>query len=137
MNTEPAATTELPSARRSRAGNGRLPHHVDGRSAEARRLRELTADLEAAALAVGPLTPARRLLVSRAAGAALLAEQIECGILNGNSVDGRLADGYLRACGTVSRCLRSLGIETGGLGKPDKPDQAAALRRWRERQALA
>ena len=81
----PPVASSAPVAR-SRLGNGRLPRGIDGRSAQARRQREVLADIETAAAEVGPITPTRRLLINRAVACTLAAEDLEVKMVKGEEV---------------------------------------------------
>ena len=96
------------ASNRSRLTNGSSLHlgRVDGRSAAARRWRDLYAALMAA---VGkPVTEAQRQLVRRAVTLAILAERSEAALSRGESID---TGGYIRVSGALSRVLRTLGLE--------------------------
>lgn len=116
------ATPVSPTVRSAIANGSRLhTSGVDGRSAEARRWR----DLYVALLAELPLPPteAQRQLVRRATSLAVLAEQMEAQLAQGGMPN---PFAFVRLCGALSRCLIALGLETEGK-LPEPPTLADLL----------
>lgn len=95
-------------ALKSRVANGSeiLPG-VDGRSREARRYREIVHALLADAGPIEQIGAAKRELIRRFAGAALLAEQQEAKITRGEAVD---ASEHATLCSLLTRLAARIGI---------------------------
>jgi hypothetical protein len=93
---------------RSRVSNGKdiLPD-VDGRSLIARRFRDITLAIVNDQGGTGELSEARQQLIRRFAAAAVLAEQLEAKLANGEAID--IAEHAL-LCSTMVRCARQIGI---------------------------
>lgn len=98
------AATSAPKAYRSRVTNGSaVLTGVDGNSAQARRYRDLLADLTAEA---GPgLTEGDRLTIRSAASLVLLSEELTARMVRGEAVD---ADAITRAANGATRALAAL-----------------------------
>jgi hypothetical protein len=102
---KPAAASLRPDAMpltsRSAVTNGsKLLAGVDGRSAGARRFRDLIRAIEAEAAA--PIREAKRGLIRQAAALTLRTEQLQAAIVRGENVDG---DHLIRIAGTVRRLM--------------------------------
>jgi hypothetical protein len=98
-----AAAIRKPMAR-SRVGNGKvLVPGIDGRSAGARRLRDVIEDLTADM--GGNLGEAERLQVRTVAGLVVHAEQLTADMLNGKPVD---SEQITRVSNSAARLLTSL-----------------------------
>jgi hypothetical protein len=106
-----------PPSRRLRPPNGRLPRRrvlilpeigaVDGRTRPAMLYKEVAGAVADDLGGVQHLTRAQKELVKRAAGLAVLADQVEERLVNGESVD---VTEYATVVGTQSRVLRTLGL---------------------------
>ena len=94
---------------RSRVSNGAeiLPD-VDGRSAVARRSRDITAQIVADMGGASQCAEARLQLIRRFAAAAVLAEQMEARLANGHSIN--IADHALLSS-TLVRLAQRIGID--------------------------
>ncbi|MFI4935204.1 MAG: hypothetical protein ACHP7N_11330 [Caulobacterales bacterium] len=89
---------------RSRVGNGKvLVEGVDGRSAQARRLRDVIADLTADL--GGDLGEAERLQVRAVAGLVVHGEHLTADMLNGRDVD---SEQLTRVSNSAARLLAAL-----------------------------
>jgi hypothetical protein len=98
INATACATT------RSQISNGtRLLHNVDGRSASARRFRDLVMAYEVEI--GGTLSELERGLVRQAAALSLRSEQLQESIVRGEPVD---SDTLIRLSGEARRILASL-----------------------------
>jgi hypothetical protein len=78
---------------------------VDGRSANARRFRDLIADFAEPFGGLKALTESDRVLVKQAAALALRAESMQAAIVNGEAVDH---DALIRLSGEARRILSSI-----------------------------
>ena len=104
----PVLALRKPTAR-SRVTNGRdLLPNVDGRSAIARRFRDIVAQLAADQGGVDRLSEARLQLVRRFAAAAVLAEAMEAKLARGEAID--LQDHALLSS-TLVRLAQRIGID--------------------------
>jgi hypothetical protein len=102
--------TPLPRNLRARVTNeSKMLVGVDGRSAEARRYRDLCSSFADALGGEAALTETQRVAVRRAAELTTLAEQQRARALRGEPVDP-LA--LVRLEGMTARAVRGLGIET-------------------------
>ena len=129
MNKRPSITT-FPKESRSRMANGSMfLGDVDGRTAGARRWRDLYADLSGALGGEAHLSTVEIQRLRRAATITLLCEQMESVIATKAGSDTNLIDVYIRATSSLARVLRSLGldisVEPGG-----DDDLAAVLRQF-------
>ena len=111
------STTKSPS-NRSRLTNGSALFlgEVDGRSASARRWRDLYEDLTGALGGEGVLSTVHIQLCRRSVTLAVLLEDMESAIATkgngtGGNCDPDLADRYIKASGALLRVLRSLGLD--------------------------
>ena len=97
------------SKQRSRVTNGRaLLPDVDGRSVIARRLKDITSAILADQGGAEQCSESRLQLVRRFAAAAVLAEQMESRLANGEQIDIQ-EHGLL--CSTLTRLAQRIGIE--------------------------
>ncbi len=98
--------SERTSTTRSAVSNGtRLLAGVDGRSATARRFRDLHADLLRDLGGAPALTTMQRGLVRQAAALQLQAEQLQAAVVRGDTVDSK---DLIRVSGEASRILTGL-----------------------------
>ena len=106
--TQPAATRVARPTNRSRVSNGAdvLPD-VDGRSAIARRYRDIHAQLAKDQGGVDRLSEARLQLCRRFAAAACIAEQMEADLANGKTID---ITEHAQLCSTLVRVAQRIGI---------------------------
>lgn len=89
---------------RSAVSNGsQLLKNVDGRSASARRFKDLVRNFEAEV--GGPISAVEHSLITQAASLQLRSEQLQADIVNGIKVD---SDSLIRLTGTVRRILTTL-----------------------------
>lgn len=97
---------------RSRVSNGSTLHfgHVDGRSAAARRWRDLYSDFIKRLGGEDIVTEMQRQLCRRAATLAFICEQSEAMLARGEIMEG---DEYLRTVGVLHRLLLTLGLVPG------------------------
>lgn len=121
----PAATPSTaarPPATRSRVGNGKaLLFGIDGRSAQARRFRDL---VEALAADMGTeTTEGERLQIRNAAALQLHVEDLTARVVRGEVVDG---EAVTRAANAASRALSALRRKAGSR-KPAGPTLAEYL----------
>jgi len=121
------SVTVLPHTARSRVANGsELLPGIDGRSAWARRYRDLI-DALASDLG-GTLTEAERQQVRTAAGAQLHVEQLTAAMVRGESVS---SEDYTRASNGATRALAAL----KRAAKSTKPKGQSALADYLARRA--
>jgi hypothetical protein len=112
---------------RSRISNrSRLLPGVDGRSATARRFRDICAAYESEA--GGNVTEVERDLIRQAAGLTLRAEQLQGAIVRGEAVDN---DELIRLSSTAKRLLEAIRAKAA----KNKPTGAAALQEYVARKA--
>ncbi len=103
------STTSQPPTTRSRVTNGKeLVAGADGRSPQARRYRDLIAEMTNDLGGAEVLSEAQRQLIRRAAGLSVQAEAVEAAILNGKDID--LA-AYVTATNALRRVLDTLGLK--------------------------
>jgi hypothetical protein len=111
MNTpanSPATATRSPLAR-SRVTNGAdLLPGIDGRSAMARRVRDIASALVQDAGGLGRCSEARLQLIRRFAAASVLAEQLEARLANGEAID--VAE-HAALASTLVRLAAKIGID--------------------------
>lgn len=103
--THPAVTTAKP-CHRSRISNGsEMLAGIDGRSAQARRYRDIVASLLGE---MGPVGVAENLQVRAAASMQLQAEALTAAMVRGEVVDqeqlSRAANGAIRALAAIRKC---------------------------------
>jgi hypothetical protein len=100
--------SRLPAAQRSRVTNGKeLLPDIDGRSARARRFKDITAALVVDQGGADRLTEARFQLVRRFAAAAVIAEQLESHLANGEEID---VQQHALLCSSLVRLAQRIGI---------------------------
>lgn len=93
---------------RSRIANGKLSRTVDGRSAQARRWKELYAALVQELGGESRIAETTRQLVKRAATISVRLEQLEARLLDGRKIDDL---SFNRLSATLSRLLRQIGVD--------------------------
>lgn len=105
LATRNTAATRLPTVRAAISnGKGMLPG-IDGRSAAARRYRDLVADLAADLGGEAALTSAELALVRQAAATTMRAEQLQAAIVRGETVT---SDDLVRLSNASARILGAL-----------------------------
>lgn len=103
-----SADTLLPTSR-SRVTNGaKMVAGVDGRSADARRFRDLAMSFADDAGGAAALTEAQRALVKQAAMLTIQSEKIQAAMLQGEVVD---VGHQLKIANTLARTLRRLDVK--------------------------
>ena len=118
------AAAPKPPTTRSRVSNGReLVAGCDGRSAQARRYRDLMAEMISDLGGPDGLSEGQRQLVRRAAGLSVQAEAVEAAIIGGEDID---LGQYVTASNCLRRVLESLGLRR--VAKDVTPDLASYLR---------
>jgi hypothetical protein len=111
--TSPAngqSIASVPSRQRSKVTNGHgstLPG-VDGRSAQARRFKDITAQIVADQAGLSECSEARLQLIRRFAASAVLAEELEAKLAKGEEID--VAQHSL-LCSTLTRLAQRIGID--------------------------
>lgn len=104
--TERRTNVVRPPTTRAKISNGKhLLPGIDGRSAAARRFRDLVADLAADLGGEASLSNADLALVRQCATSVMATEQLSASIVNGQAVD---ADSLVRLNNTTARLLVSL-----------------------------
>jgi hypothetical protein len=104
-----SAAAERPSTIRSRVTNGsKAIAGVDGRSAEARRYRDLAMSFADDLGGADILTEAQRALVAQAAALTVQSERLQGTMLRGEAVD---IEQQTRVANSLSRTLNRLGIK--------------------------
>jgi hypothetical protein len=97
------------SKQRSRMTNGTaLLPDIDGRSAIARRFKDITSGILADQGGADQCSESRLQLVRRFAAAAVLAEQMESRLANGEQID---IQEHALLCSTLTRLAQRIGIE--------------------------
>ena len=97
------------SKQRSRMTNGTaLLPDIDGRSAIARRLKDITSAIVADQGGAEQCSESRLQLVRRFAAAAVIAEQMESRLANGEQID---IEEYALLCSTLTRLAQRIGID--------------------------
>jgi hypothetical protein len=108
-SADPAPVGRRSSKQRSRMTNGTaLLPDVDGRSAIARRFKDITSGILADQGGADQCSESRLQLVRRFAAAAVLAEQMESRLANGEQID---IQEYALLCSTLTRLAQRIGIE--------------------------
>jgi hypothetical protein len=117
--------TAQPSTVRSRIGNqpSRLPT-LDGRSAEARRLRDVTSTFVTALGGSDQISAIVMMDVARAAQLQVIAEQLRERSLKVGAAGGTNIVELIRAENAAARARKSLGIKSAA-NQPQRPDVAA------------
>ena len=110
MTTSSSTVESRKSHARSRVSNGRdiLPNGVDGRSALARRYRDISAAMASDQGGADRLSEARTQLVRRFAAAACLAEDMEANMVLGKPID---LQEHATLCSTLVRLAQRIGID--------------------------
>jgi hypothetical protein len=104
MQTLHRANTPISATNRSAVSNrSRILDGVDGRSAGARRFRDICRSYEAEA--GGQVSEVERDLIRQAAGLTLRAEQVQAAIVRGEDVD---SDQLIRLASTAKRVLEAI-----------------------------
>ena len=121
-------------------GHGVLLDNVDGRSAMYRRYRDICGAIIADSGGVSECSESRQHLIRRFAAAAVLAEQMESHIVNGESVD---IAAFAQLSSTLVRIVNHLGLERiprvigssfvgevidGNVELPERPSWSSPLR---------
>jgi len=105
-----------PSRQRSRVTNGsKLVAAVDGRSAEARRYKDVAFSLADDLGGASGLTEAQRALIRQIAAMTVQSERLQGAVLRGELVD---VEQLTRLSNALSRMLHRLGLKKG---KPREP----------------
>jgi hypothetical protein len=112
-----------PATVRSRVTNGKMLTGVDGRSAEARRYRDLTFSFADDCGGPSTLTEAQRVLVAQAAALTIQAETLQGAMLRGEEVD---IEQQTRVANSLARTLSRLGIRKRADRKLTVPEYLAA-----------
>jgi hypothetical protein len=108
-SADPAPAERRPSKQRSRMTNGMaLLPDVDGRSAIARRFKDITSGILADQGGADQCSEIRLQLVRRFAAAAVLAEQLESRLANGEQID---IQEHALLCSTLARLASRIGID--------------------------
>jgi hypothetical protein len=97
----------LPSTSRSRVTNGKMIAGLDGRSAEARRYRDLAMSFADDCGGAAGLTESQRTLVAQAAALTMQNERLQGAMLRGETVD---VEQQTRVANSLGRTLSRLGI---------------------------
>ncbi len=132
MLTSTAQVVDGPARVRASITNGtRLLAGVDGRSASARRFRDLVAALKAEYAADHELTAAELGAIRHVAAMMLHAEQLQAAVVKGESVD---SDKLIRLSGEARRLLATLRKRVAA---PDKAPPWSPLRSRLAQEAAA
>jgi hypothetical protein len=108
-SADPASVERRSSKQRSRLTNGTaLLPDIDGRSATARRFKDITSGILADQGGADQCSESRLQLVRRFAAAAVLAEQMESRLANGEQID---IQEHALLCSTLTRLAQRIGIE--------------------------
>src|SRR5438132_10943659 len=108
-SADPARVGRRSSKQRSRMTNGTaLLPNIDGRSAIARRFKDITNGILADQGGADQCSESRLQLVRRFAAAAVLAEQMESRLANGEQID---IQEHALLCSTLTRLAQRIGIE--------------------------
>jgi hypothetical protein len=119
-------TAQSKTNRSAVSNRSRLLPGVDGRSANARRFRDICAAYETEA--GGNVSEVERDLIRQAAGLTLRAEQLQGAIVRGEAVDN---DELIRLSSTAKRLLEAIRAKAA----KNKPTGAAALQEYVARKA--
>jgi predicted ABC-type transport system involved in lysophospholipase L1 biosynthesis ATPase subunit len=112
-----------PAANRSRVTNGKMIAGVDGRSAEARRYRDLAMSFADDLGGAACLTEAQRALVFQAASLVVQSEALNGAMIRGELVD---VEQQTRVANALGRTLNRLGIRKRVSPAPTIADYLAA-----------
>jgi hypothetical protein len=108
-SADPAPVERRSSKQRSRMTNGTaLLPDIDGRSAIARRFKDITSAILADQGGADQCAESRLQLVRRFAAAAVLAEQLESRLANGEQID---IQEHALLCSTLARLASRIGLE--------------------------
>ena len=108
-SADPAPVERRSSKQRSRMTNGTaLLPDIDGRSAIARRFKDITSGILADQGGADQCSEGRLQLVRRFAAAAVLAEQLESRLANGEQID---IQKHALLCSTLTRLAQRIGID--------------------------
>jgi hypothetical protein len=109
QSADPAPVERRSSKQRSRMTNGTaLLPDIDGRSAIARRFKDITSGILADQGGADQCSESRLQLVRRFAAAAVLAEQLESRLANGEQID---IQEHALLCSTLTRLAQRIGID--------------------------
>ncbi|MEN3793371.1 hypothetical protein [Fulvimarina sp. MAC3] len=108
--------TSSPVARSAVSNGSRLLTGIDGRSASARRFRDLARDFAGELGGEDALTAPQRALVRHAAAVVLESEALQAAIVRGEDVDH---EQLVRVSNVLARLMRDLGVK--GTGKQKEP----------------
>jgi hypothetical protein len=118
-----ASAASRPASQRSRVTNGsKLVAGLDGRTAEARRYRDLQLSYADDAGGAASLTQAQRALVAQAADLTVQAELLRSAMLNGEDVD---LERQTAVCNALIKTLTRLGIKKASPKRPTLLDRFA------------
>jgi hypothetical protein len=116
-----ARVVSRPSTTRSAISNGsRILEGVDGRSASARRFKDLVENFSRDLGGVDRLSEAEQSLIRQAASLTMRGEQLQAAIVRGEAVD---PDELIRLSNTARRCLE--GIQRREQPKPSLAEHLA------------
>jgi hypothetical protein len=104
------AGISVPSRQRSKITNGHaavLPG-VDGRSAKSRRFKDIASQIIADQAGLSECSEARLQLIRRFAASAVLAEELEARLANGEEID---VQEHSLLCSTLTRLAARIGID--------------------------
>jgi hypothetical protein len=108
-SADPTPVERRSSKQRSRMTNGTaLLPDIDGRSAIARRFKDITSGILADQGGADQCSESRLQLVRRFAAAAVLAEQLESRLANGEQID---IQEHALLCSTLARLASRIGID--------------------------
>jgi hypothetical protein len=103
------AIDPVPSRQRSRvSNNNKLLVGADGRSAVARRFRDLVSRIVSDSGGIDQLAEARLQLIRRFSAAAVIAESMEARLANGEAID---INEHALLCSTLVRLAARIGID--------------------------
>ena len=109
MSSDSAVIVERsPTARAAVTNDCTALAGVDGRSAIARRYRDLVCSIISDLGGDDFLSEGQRQLARRAAALSCQCEQVEAGMANGGAVD---TEGYVRLINALNRCFASIGLK--------------------------
>jgi hypothetical protein len=105
LEVRKTAATRPPATRAAISNGKHMLPGIDGRSAAARRYRDLVADLADDLGGIASLSAADLALVRQAAACTMQAEQLQAAIVNGKPVDSNL---LVRVSNTLARTMAAL-----------------------------
>lgn len=113
-------TAERSPTQRSRVTNGsKLVAGLDGRSAEARRYRDLAMSFADDLGGAGKLTEAQRTLIAQAATLQVQSERVQAAVLRGEVID---VEQLTRLANASMRILSRLGLKRKVVQSPSRLD---------------